>query len=135
MTLAQLDIGIFASVANYILEEVFDRKGGYSFAYCDFLANKLCAMLENSDDVEIRARAILALLILGTYHNRWYVERLFCKHAGPLQSYDVIKRIIVEASIREIDVTERIEFCFRSINASPNWTLPETSGALSFVIL
>jgi hypothetical protein len=62
--------------------------------------------LENfydAGEVELKAKALLALLILGVDHNRFYVERRFVSLAGENTPDPVIKRLMIELSVSDID--------------------------------
>jgi serine/threonine protein kinase len=52
------------------------RDGSFDFGECDGLANRLEGIF-NQSDLEVQAEALMALLYMGTSHNRWYVERKF----------------------------------------------------------
>lgn len=71
----------------------------FNFDYCDVLGARLEKFYEKGD-VELKAMALLALLQLGISHNRWYVERVFCKLAGATADDAVIGRFLVEADVR-----------------------------------
>lgn len=116
--LGALDMGLFASIATFVLDEVFARIGGYDWDYCDVLASKISSIYNNTTDVEIRGIAALAMLVLGTHHNRWYVERLFQKMAGLEMQNEVAVRLVQEAASRSIDMNRELLMWENSIGES-----------------
>jgi hypothetical protein len=51
----------------------FIEKQGFSFGYTDTLADQCVAICGNTDVGEARARLAVAVAIVGSDHNRWYV--------------------------------------------------------------
>ena len=54
----------------------------FNFDYCDALANRLEAFFEGTE-FECKVECLMALLSMGTSHNRWFVERKFTRLASP----------------------------------------------------
>jgi len=97
--------------AEFIAGNTFD------FDYCDILAGK-AEKFYKGGGLEIKAEIVLALLKLGTAHNRWYVERKFLQLAGSDISVNLAKRIISEIEVENINFAILISRLEASINAS-----------------
>jgi hypothetical protein len=67
----------------------------FDFDYCDALANRLSAFMEGGQ-YDLQAECLIAMLKLGTNHNRWYVERRFVSAASPQMEEGLAKRLAVE---------------------------------------
>ena len=74
------------------------RNGTFDFSFCDGLANRLSAFYE-LENLTCKAEILLALLFLGTSHNRWYVERKFVGLAGDGMPDDLAKRFSLEVRV------------------------------------
>lgn len=110
--------------AKYIISHAF------SFDYCDVLADRLVHFFNNGD-VATKAITLLALLELGTSHNRWYVEYRFVKYAGPDCSPSVVRRFLLEAKTNEIHLAHRLNHLFSSISVVPANVHPNIIACLS----
>lgn len=82
--------------ANHCRERSFD------FDYCDVLAAK-GQLFFDYGELGLKAAIAIGLLVLGTSHNRWFVERKFPAMAGPAASDELVQRIIVEMSVLNVD--------------------------------
>ncbi|WP_425253524.1 protein kinase domain-containing protein [Janthinobacterium sp. NFX145] len=71
------------------------RKNSFIFAECDGLAFRLQEFLK-LPDIEVQSECLLALLLMGTSHNRWYVERMFFSYVGSQLHNDLARRLAVE---------------------------------------
>lgn len=49
-------------------------EGGFSFDYCDVVANSVRAMWQVSEDAEVLRAVVRGLVDLGAMHNRWHVR-------------------------------------------------------------
>jgi len=67
----------------------------FDFNLCDGIANRLEAFLA-VDNVTCATEVRLALLHLGTSHNRWYVERKFAKLSDRTMDGIIAKRLAME---------------------------------------
>ncbi len=67
----------------------------FNFAHCDAIANRIEVFFDNSD-LELKVECLMALLNMGTDHNRWYVERKFTHLCGPDMDYNLAKRLAVK---------------------------------------
>ncbi len=57
------------------------------FSFCDVVARRILTIYNISDNCEVKAHCLIAFLLLGTSHNRWYVEKLFYKMCSyPLEN-------------------------------------------------
>ena len=108
---------LFNALGSYFSE--FMSKNSFDFDYCDILASKAEKFYDNGE-LEIKAKIALALLELGTSHNRWYVERKFLRLAGLDISANLAQRIISEIEVDEIDFEKKIKHLEGSISASRN---------------
>lgn len=90
---------------------------GFSFEFCDPLANRLEAFI-NSCDFEAKAACLIAMLELGTSHNRWYVERKFVNLCGLQMDSNLADRLGIEFRILGKPVCHMISHLERSISAS-----------------
>lgn len=98
-----MNAGVFRSLANALIEHVIASEGWYNFDYCDVIALKLRRVLGLAAP-EQAATALLALLLLGVSHNRFYVERIFGVEAGPEAPVDVIERFMLEVEARGLNL-------------------------------
>jgi serine/threonine protein kinase len=106
---------LLASLGHDFCEYIIGT--GFDFDYCDVLGNKLQSFF-NCGSIELKAESLLALLELGTGHNRWYVERIFIKLAGHYLPDSVASRVAIEVQIRNIDFERLIERLEQSISVS-----------------
>jgi hypothetical protein len=89
--------------------------GTFDFDYCDVLATRLEKLFDHGD-TELKANVLLALVDLGTSHNRWFVERVFVRLAGVSCDSAVIQRFLTEASVQRYDLNSSLKHLKRSIN-------------------
>jgi non-specific serine/threonine protein kinase len=110
---------------NFIINYAFD------FNYCDILADKLLTLFTYSrnlfNDISLQASILLALLLLGVGHNRWYVERKFATLASASLDERVVDRLIFEANDKEICLQDKIEHLLWSISLKLNSLHPRFS--------
>ena len=89
----------------------------FDFDYCDVLANRLGEFMTDAP-YDLQAECLLALLKLGTSHNRWYVEREFVNAAGPQMEEGLAKRLAVEFRAAGKAICDQIDHLELSISAS-----------------
>jgi hypothetical protein len=94
--------------ATYAQNQSFD------FDYCDVIATRAEAFYLHGE-MDLRAAIALAMLELGTSHNRWFVERKFVQMAGPSISNELAERIATEVEIQEIDFKRKVRHLELSI--------------------
>lgn len=97
--------------ASYAEGESFD------FDYCDVIAGK-ADIFFHYGELDLKARIALAVLELGTSHNRWFVERKFMTMAGPHISDDLANRMRVEIEAKNIKFEDLILHLEDSISES-----------------
>lgn len=131
---------IFNSVTNEIVEKILKnperakdfanlysnwvRKVSHVFSRCDVIAVHLDILYENVSDLGARANILLALLIMGASHNRWYVEQKFISLAQNA-SNNLCRRFVMEARVIGDDVRYRFNHLEQSIGSHLE-DLPET---------
>lgn len=71
----------------------------FNFELCDAIANRVEHFFYVTD-LELKVECLMALLKMGTSHNRWYVERKFVRLCSPEMDIDLAKRFIIEFHIR-----------------------------------
>lgn len=98
-------------------EYIHHQRGRVDFSYCDVLSDKLSSLFE-SGDTAIKASTLLALLVLGTSHNRWVVERKFMEFAGAQLSDDVASKFLTDVETHQINLPDHIDHVERSISIS-----------------
>lgn len=89
-------------------------KTSFDFSMCDVVASRL-DLLWDINDPAVRSNVLLGLLIMGTKHNRWYVEKKFVtriKSCDPLTA----KRFLMESVVRKQQVSTAIDHLPRSID-------------------
>lgn len=89
----------------------------FNFDFCDPLANRLEAFFQ-STSLDLKVECLLALLELGTSHNRWYVERKFYGLCGADLDPVVAKRLAIEFRATDEDICGKISHLERSIGVS-----------------
>ncbi|MCJ2101008.1 serine/threonine-protein kinase [Methylobacterium sp. E-046] len=94
------------------------RKFSFDFDYCDILASK-AQMFYDLGDIQLKSSIAVAMLQLGTNHNRWFVERKFLTMAGNDIERHLAERISVELDVLKIDFDREIAHVCRSISATP----------------
>lgn len=91
------------------------RLRSFDFDYCDVLAAK-GQMFYDYGETGLKANVAIGMLVLGTDHNRWFVERKFVDMAGPNVSEALVQRIIVEMSVLGIDFKRHFNHMKHSIS-------------------
>ncbi|MGS0648550.1 serine/threonine-protein kinase [Komagataeibacter melomenusus] len=89
----------------------------FPFGQCDPLANILQVFINNCS-FEGKSDALLALLMLGTSHNRWYVEEKFYSLCGPAMEDSLARRLAIEFRTGGEKVCRAIEHLEGSIGVS-----------------
>lgn len=89
-------------------------KSSFDFSMCDVVASRL-DIFWNVLDPEVRSNVLLGLLIMGTRHNRWYVEQKFVSR---IKSCDHLtaQRFLMESVVRKQQVSAAINHLPMSIN-------------------
>ena len=89
----------------------------FEFEYCDIISSKAQIFYVNGD-TQLKAQVALAMLQLGTRHNRWLVEHQFMRMAGLGIDDALAERIRIEAQVQTIDFTRLIAYVERSIEVN-----------------
>ncbi len=95
----------------------FAAEGTFDFGYSDVVADR-ATQLFALGELDVQANIALALLRLGTSHNRWCVERRFLTMAGPNISDELANRIATEIDAQQFNFNQEIERMEGSISAS-----------------
>ncbi|GAL60211.1 putative serine/threonine protein kinase [Pseudescherichia vulneris NBRC 102420] len=103
---------LFTALGDYFSDVMFTES--FDFDYCDILASK-AEVFFNSVDLGLKAKIILALLELGTSHNRWYVERKVALMMSNMTD-ELNNRLVTEINTTNFDFSGKIIHMERSIN-------------------
>jgi len=90
---------------------------GFNFEACDGIANRLIPFIA-SCSLSVKVECLMAMLTMGTSHNRWYVERKFLELCGPKLEENLAKRLAIEFRTAGDDVCREISHLERSIGVS-----------------
>lgn len=107
--------GIFA---NWVVETSFN------FETCDTIAARTLTFIQ-SCSFDVKVDCLLALLDMGTSHNRWYVERMFMGLCGADMDPALARRLSVEFRVSGPDICRRVDHLERSIGANRENLHPE----------
>lgn len=99
------------------------RATSFSFDLCDALANRLEEFFHRTE-FEAKVECLMAMLELGTSHNRWFVERKFANLCSPNMDENLAKRLGVQFRIGGPDVCRMISHLESSIGVSRNTLHP-----------
>ena len=98
-------------------------EGVFNWGLCDGLADRLESFYKMRD-TELSAEVLLALLRLGTSHNRWYVESKFVRLCNSTDYDNVLRRFVIEMRILGVEDCRRMFYHLeKSIKADLS-TLP-----------
>lgn len=103
----------------------FAKLPGFDFDYCDIISDK-AQIFYDSGDLQLKAVIAVAMLELGTSHNRWRVERQFLRMAGPDISDALAERIKIEIDVQSINFKARMNHI--------EWSIDETSESLHSIL-
>jgi len=101
------------SIGKNYAKYVRDRS--FQWDDCDVYANRLEIFIKTCD-IDVKADCVMALLYMGTSHNRWHVERKFTNYTGKGTDENFIKRICVELTVDDYEACSAISHLTRSIN-------------------
>ncbi len=110
------------------------KDGVFNFDECDGIANRLEALLA-VNDISCHSEILLALLLMGTSHNRWYVQRKFASRCGVSLSENLAKRIAMEMRILGNRACSAISHLEASINVSRLNLHPNLVATLNSICL
>lgn len=108
------------------------KQGTFNFSECDGIANRLSRFF-NSGNLECKVEVLLAYLLMGTSHNRWYVERKFYDCCGPTLELRIANRLALELRVLGLRACSLIAHLERSIGVSRASLHPQISQTLNQV--
>lgn len=97
----------------------FAVSGPFNFDYCDVISDKAQAFFDLGD-LGLKAKIALAMLELGTSHNRWRVEWQFIRMAGHDCDPVLAERIKMDVIARNYPFERGIRHIERSIHVKPD---------------
>ena len=95
----------------------FSISHGFQFEYCDIVSDK-AEIFFRYGDLQLKAKIALAMLQLGTSHNRWRVEYQFMRMAGVEIEDSLADRIRIEIQVQRLDFVDLMDHVERSIHAT-----------------
>ncbi len=101
----------------------------FPFERSDSIANILEVFIQCCS-LETKADALMAMLELGTSHNRWYVERKFCTLCAAKMDDALARRLSVEFRAGGSEVCRSIEHLKRSISVDTDILHPNLQQTL-----
>jgi serine/threonine protein kinase len=113
---------LFAAMGGYFVEHIMGNDFGFN--YCDILASK-AELFFNSGDLGLKSQVAIALLYLGTSHNRWYVETKVIQMMGAGISDSLAERIAIELEVQGIDFSSQINHLCESISVNEDLFHPK----------
>ncbi len=102
---------------------------GFGFDQSDAIANRLETFFEKGD-YESQVECLLAMLELGTSHNRWFVERKFTRLCDSSMDDGLAKRFVVQMHAVGKSLCAKIAHLERSISFSRSNLHPRVVRAL-----
>jgi len=73
----------------------FVKDHSFLWATCDALAVRIDNLITGAG-LSLQSEGIMALLYMGTRHNRWYVERMFAGKVAPTMNATLAKRLNIQ---------------------------------------
>jgi serine/threonine protein kinase len=120
--LLQLDLAHIEIIKKYSVIKQFAtaycdliKESSFQWASCDALASRINKLISN-EAVGVQTDGLMALLYMGTGHNRWYVERLFAGKIGPNADISLIKRLNMEFVVDDAKICRAFHHLTISIN-------------------
>ena len=101
---------ISTAYSNWLMKSFFD------FSFCDVLASRVDQFWAVNDP-EVKSNVLLSLLIMGTSHNRWYVEEKFVNRVRTCDDFTA-RRFVLESAVHKLHVIQAMNHLPRSINFS-----------------
>jgi len=112
---------LFTAMGDYFAEHL--RRNQFDFNYCDVLASK-AEQFFNQADIGLQSKIAVALLLLGTSHNRWYVEGKAANMLDNTISPDLAQRISIEIEAEQLNFRNQINHLCTSIHLQPTFLHP-----------
>ena len=101
----------------------FAASKAFNFDYCDVISDKAEVFFELGSTA-LKARIALAMLELGTSHNRWRVERQFMRMAGHECDPAIANRIKMEIVASNFPFAARMNHIEKSIGVTADQLHP-----------
>lgn len=108
------------------------KESSFNFETCDGIANRLQEFMR-CPDYSCQAEIMLALLIMGTSHNRWYVERKFAALCDSSMDADLARRVALEIRVLGARACQAVRHLESSIGISRNTFHPTILSTLNQV--
>lgn len=108
------------------------KDASFNFDYCDPIANRLEDFFQHTS-FETKVECLMAMLSMGTSHNRWFVERKFARLCAPDMEDNLAKRLAVHLRINEDVVCQMISHLEDSITYNRQYLHPALVKALKDV--
>lgn len=93
------------------------KESRFRFSACDGLAVRLLQFYDGCE-MDVKIDCLMALLIMGTSHNRWFVENQFVRKVSKKMDDSIARRLAVQFSAEREIVCPAIEHLKESINFS-----------------
>jgi eukaryotic-like serine/threonine-protein kinase len=106
------------------------RDGVFAFEDCDGIAVRLEQFINHSA-LDVQAECLMAMLYMGTSHNRFYVERKFQSMCGHAMAENLARRIAVEFRADGRDACKAIEHLEHSIRTNRRFLHPQLVETLN----
>lgn len=108
---------------------VYARNGVFDFDYCDVVAGT-ARVFHELGEPDVKANMAIAMLVMGTGHNRWYVERVFLAMSGPHITDVEAHRLRVEIEVQNL----QFEYYIRRLEGSITATRAELHPDLQAIL-
>jgi len=96
----------------------------FDFDFCDVIAT-IAQLFYDDGEIDLQASIALAMLELGTSHNRWFVERKFISMAAPSISDELAQRIVTEIEVQDFDIKRRLRHLKNSVTVDDDALHPK----------
>lgn len=106
------------------------RNKSFDFEACDGISNRLEAFIKTVDIGE-KAECIMAMLYLGTGHNRWYVEKKVFRLCSVSMDNNLARRVALEIMTDEAEACRAFNHLTWSIGVSLKELHPVVWGKIS----
>jgi len=126
--LIDLDINLADSYGLLFSEWV--RETYFIFDFCDVIGKRLDKLIENCS-LNTKPQCIMALLFMGTSHNRFYVEELFYKWVKNTIDESLAERLAIELMSEGKIICYKINHIEISISVTRNNFHPKVLEAIN----
>jgi eukaryotic-like serine/threonine-protein kinase len=108
------------------------RESSFQFEECDGLSIRLQKFVINCE-IDVQAECLMAMLYLGTSHNRYYVENKFANIVGADLEINLAKRLAVEIRVDDVKACQAIRHMEGSVNYNISRLHPELLQAVNSI--